>query len=222
LTIGSAVQRLFNPRYSWIHPGETRPGARLLDVGAGAKDGRLARRYWPGAVVEGVSLGPAEGFDHYVQADLDGTDLTAFPLAQYDYVMSSHLIEHLQDGLRIVDQMAARVRPGGRIYVEWPSRASMRFPWKGVGLNFFDDPTHRQTYDLHEVVGRLEAVGFQIEKAGYRRHLGRMILSPVLALRTVIRERRLLLYDLWDVTGFCYVVRGVRQATDDGASHANA
>lgn len=213
--IGSTVRRLFNPRFSWIHPADAKPGARLLDVGAGAKDGWLAHLYWPGAVVEGVSLGPAEGFDRYVQADLDQEGLSAFPPGAYDYVVSSHLIEHVKDGLRIVDEMAARVRPGGRIYVEWPSRASMTFPWRGVGLNFFDDETHRQTYNLSDVVGRLEAAGFEIQKAGYRRHLGRMILSPILALRTVIRERRILLYDLWDLTGFCYVVRGVRRAQAD-------
>lgn len=211
--LATLVRRAFNPRYSWLGASTARPGARILDVGAGADDGRLAKRYWPGCVVEGVNIldRPKDGgFDAYHQVDLNRSGLEFLDPGSFDYVVSSHLIEHLDDGLKIVDQMAELVRAGGLIYLEWPSLESQSFPVRGLGLHFRDDDTHVRTYALDLVVDRLRRSGFEILRAGHRRHLGRMLFAPLLALRRSLALRRLVLYDFWDVTGFCLVVRARR------------
>lgn len=211
----TAIKRWINPRYSWLPGAVRRSGARILDVGAGALDGRLAKQYWPGSFIVGVNIEPEPaggGFDNYIQVDLNKGGLSGLGLEResFDYVVSSHLIEHIDDGPKAIDQMADLVRKGGLIYLEWPSEESLTCPIRGWGLNFFDDDTHVRTYSIDQVVTRLKDSGFEILSAGHRRHLARMALAPVLALRRSLAQRRFILYDFWDWTGFCVVVRARR------------
>jgi SAM-dependent methyltransferase len=209
----AALKRAFNPRYSWLPRSLTIFGGRIVDVGAGPLDGQLAKKFWPGCYMVGVNIEPepvAGGFDEYHQIDLNKDDLSHLPASSFDYVVSSHLIEHIDDGMKTVDQMADLVCKGGLLYLEWPSEHSTRFPIKGVGLNFFDDETHVRTYSVKQVVDQLQAKGFEIISSGPRHHIGRMLLAPALCLRRSLAEGRLRLYDLWDYTGFCIVVRARR------------
>ena len=213
IALRDAFARALNPRYCWLAAAERRPGARILDVGAGSKDGRLAKAYWPGCWIEGVNIEPPPlegGFDAYHQIDLNLSSLDFLDAASFDYVVSSHLIEHLQDGLKAVDQLADRVKHGGLLDLEWPSPASQSFPIRGLGLNFYDDSTHVRTYRPDDVVDLLRDRGFEILQAGTRRHWARVLFAPLLALRRCLALRRLVLYDFWDLTGFCLVVRARR------------
>ena len=126
-------------------------------------------------------------------------------------MISSHTIEHLEDGPRTVAQISTKVRPGGRIYLEWPSVESETFPIKGLGLNFYDDRTHIRTFAREDITAVLTEAGFDIEYSGFRRMWLRMLIAPLLVIRRSLKLRRLVLYDAWDLTGFCYVIRAVRR-----------
>ncbi len=145
------------------------------------------------------------------QRDLNAEDLSFLPDGSFDYVISSHTIEHLEDGLRTVAQISTKVRPGGRIYLEWPSVESETFPIKGLGLNFHDDGTHIRTFVREDITAVLTEAGFDIEYSGFRRMWLRMLIAPLLVIRRSLKLRRLVLYDAWDLTGFCYVIRAVRR-----------
>ena len=58
--------------------------------------------------------------------------------------------------------------------------------------------------------GLMEA-GFDIEYPGFRRMWLRMLIAPLLVIRRSLKLRRLVLYDAWDLTGSCYVIRAVRR-----------
>jgi hypothetical protein len=118
-------------------------------------------------------------------------------------VISSHAIEHLEDGPRAVVQVCRKVPPGGRIYLEWSSVESETVPIKGCGLNLYDDGTHIRTFSRADIAAVLTAEGFDIEYSGFRRMWPRMLIAPLLLIRRSLNLRRLVPYGLWDITGFC-------------------
>ena len=213
----TVLSRLLNPRYASLPAAFLRQPARILDAGCGPREALIARRLFAGCWFEGIDIAdPPPGsperraFDRYHQVDLDQTDLSFVPDGGFDYVICSHTIEHLEDGIALVARLCAKVRPGGRLYLEWPSVESQAFPLRGFGLNFFDDGTHKQTFPLEAVATVVEENGLVIEYAGRRRELARMLLAPVLVAYHSLRARRLTLYDFWDIFGSCYVVRAMR------------
>jgi SAM-dependent methyltransferase len=217
MSIRRVLTRHLNPRYAYLPAPPDGAPFRILDIGAGPEDGCIAKALFPAVHVEAVNIATIEhargdAFDVYHQRDLNVDDLSFLPDGSFDYVISSHTIEHLEDGPRTVAQMCPKVRPGGRIYLEWPSVESENFPIKGLGLNFYDDGTHVRTYPLANIEAMLTAEGFRIEYAGKRRIWLRILLSPLLIIRRSVKLRRLVLYDAWDISGFCYVIRAVRRA----------
>jgi SAM-dependent methyltransferase len=101
------------------HPGSS---IRTLDVGCGI-------RKYPGAV--GIDLNPASAAD--VLCDLDRFP---YPFADrtFDRLRAIHVIEHLTDVIRTMEEFHRLVRPGGRIRIETPHYTD---------YSSFCDPTHK-------------------------------------------------------------------------------
>lgn len=222
----TSLLQALNPRYEWLPVDARHRTLSVLDVGGEGRDGMLARRYLPRCrftvlniadVTSDVRYAPY--ISEFIHEDLNQNGLAALAGRTFDYVICSHTIEHLENGLAIVDGLAALVAEGGHLYLEWPSVRSQHFPIKGLGLNFHDDPTHVRSFGLEEVRERLEAQGLTILAAGPRRNRLRAALAPLLFLKTALRFRRIVLYDFWDWTGYADVIRAVRLAagTDKAA-----
>lgn len=213
----TSVMRRLNPRYCWL-PGDVRRRAvTVLDVGGDARDGYLAKLYLPNcrfAAINIVNVATgsryARHIEEFIHNDLDTDGLSGFAGRTFDYVICSHTIEHLKTGHDIIDGLATLVAEGGHLYLEWPSMRSRRFPLRGLGLNFHDDPSHVSSFDLDEVRTRLEAKGLTIIAAGPRRNWLRAVLAPLLFLKTAYRHRRVVLYDFWDWTGYADMIRATR------------
>ncbi len=215
-SFAACVIRQLNPRYSRLPRAAFDKQVRILDVGAGPGDAKLAKRLYRGCHFEAFNIAPLDPdqmktFDAYYVADLNAGDLSRAPDNSFDYVISSHTIEHLNDGRIIVEQLCDKVRSGGQLYLEWPSVESMTFPIRGVGLNFFDDPTHVRTFAIDEISNILTSRGFLIDHAGVRRIWLRSLFSPILIVLHSIQNRRIVLFDLWDLTRFCYVLMGTKE-----------
>jgi SAM-dependent methyltransferase len=95
---------------------------RTLDVGCGI-------RKQPGAI--GIDRNPASRAD--VLCDLD-----RFPYPfrdnAFDALSAIHVIEHLEDVIRAMEEFHRLVRPGGRVRIETPHYTD---------FSSFCDPTHR-------------------------------------------------------------------------------
>lgn len=84
-------------------------GKRVLDVGCG-------RNKTPGAI----------GMDRRFQKDSGDIehDLTQFPWPiednAFDLIICQHVIEHLPDTVKTMEEMNRVVKPGGKIFVETP------------------------------------------------------------------------------------------------------
>jgi len=95
---------------------------RILDVGCGINK-------YPGAL--GMDRHPASRAD--VLADLNHIP---YPFADnsFDQLRAVHVIEHVEDVLRAMEEFHRLVRPGGRIHIETPHYTD---------FSSFCDPTHR-------------------------------------------------------------------------------
>ena len=101
------------------------PGARplkILDVGCGVNK-------FPGAI--GIDRNPASRAD--VLADLNRFPYP-FADSSFDQIRAVHVIEHLSDVVRAMEEFHRLLAPGGRIHIETPHYTD---------FSSFCDPTHR-------------------------------------------------------------------------------
>ncbi|OYQ37162.1 hypothetical protein CHU95_02105 [Niveispirillum lacus] len=201
----TGLKRLLNPRYNWLPPAARASIHTVLDIGGTGIDSHLAARYLPRCrftalnIIEPDSMAPGAEF---LRTDLDREGLSTVQGRRFDYVICSHTIEHLVKGTDLLTEMAALVADGGYLYLEWPSERSQRFPLRGRGLNFHDDPTHVTLISLEKAVASLEMAGLFILSAGPRRNRWRQVLAPLLLPRSWVKHGRFVLYDFWDWTGY--------------------
>lgn len=97
-----------------------------------------------------LGCGPKKLWDRSVTLDLNPLskadvihDLNAFPYPfddnAFDLVVAEHVIEHLDDVIRVMEEIHRIVRPGGTVYIEVPHFSSR---------DFFTDPTHKHSFSV--------------------------------------------------------------------------
>ena len=59
----------------------------------------------------------------------------------YDLIILSHVIEHINNGLDVVERLSKKLKFGGHIYIEYPSLKSLQLPSAQGSLHFCDDDT---------------------------------------------------------------------------------
>jgi SAM-dependent methyltransferase len=193
------------------------PEATLLDVGCGSGGLALWRDWLKPDRTDirlfGADLEPGEHTSRYEdvwKGDLDRGPV-GFGALEFDAILASHVLEHLQEPGRQVGDLAARLAPGGRLYIEVPTPASKLLPsaeefrrkgWPMQISNFHDDATHRETFSLDELAGFASAAGLQVEQCG-------VITSPLLADALMWygvsrSDEEILLYGYWAKTGWAH------------------
>jgi|SRR5690348_7467493 len=113
-------------------------GARVLDVGCGIGDlgFRLAAR---GAEVVGVELDAAKvayaarvrdnwGFRNLRFIAADATHIERLGLGRFDAAFCLAVLEHVEDDIGLLRQVAALLRPGGLLVLEVPNAARRTIP----------------------------------------------------------------------------------------------
>lgn len=200
------------------------PGGELLDLGAG--DGTMAVfREWPAfkrsdISMYAVSLAKGERFDQY-----DGHELGNFEEAfpdfggrPFDAILCAHFIEHVKDPDRCIRWIAERLKPGGRLYLEWPHSISKRMPTRAVftalGLDcsttrFSDDGTHVEAWDTHLICGLLHRYGLMTEIAGrtHYPYLARQMRDAGIKTRNQVYGT----FAIWGFVGWAQYVVAARQ-----------
>lgn len=216
-----------------IRPDLASQAPRLLDVGCGNHGPRNAKRVLPRCVYHGVDRGrwnldeeDDRCMDRFFRLDLDDpSGLSAVPDGSYDAVICSQVIEHLQDPRRVVVQLAAKLAPGGVLYLETPSARSLRLPscksgaWGVKGcLNFRDDETHRDLVDLETCAADLRSLGLRVRGPKVARLWRRVVLLPLYLAAVLIVKRFVPAGLLWDTVGFASCLVAVRPRAE--GSHA--
>jgi len=126
-------------------------GHELLEVGCGAGDFMVAAHHagWNVRAVEYNSsmvdiIRSAFGFDVRVGELACGL----WDEGQFDVVAFWNVLEHLQDPLRKLSVAASYLRPGGRVFLNIPSRqAAEHGQWFGQYWAMLDLPRHLHFFD---------------------------------------------------------------------------
>ena len=158
----------------------------VLDIGSGSgglffwKDYMLPNRN--DLKMTAVDLQKGEHFDRYekyVILNLDDKTLP-FDNESFDFLMLSHLIEHVNDWKGLLDQCKRILRKSGTMYIETPSLHTRNLPknqfFRDMGfpcetINFFDDNTHVEPVDLDEVGVYFNSIDCAVLEKGYCKNI---------------------------------------------------
>ncbi len=148
---------------------EGRPPMRILDVGCGP--GWLAKALTDaGHTVVGIDIAETEGvadrMSRFVAADLS-QGIPADVGSDFDLVLAADVIEHLADPARLLADMAACVRPQGRIIASVPN-ISHWYPRFRIAAGRFDydqrgvlDATHLRFFTRRRFLRVVEEAGLE-------------------------------------------------------------
>ena len=186
----------------------------LLDVGSGNKSATDFKTYFPNGTYHGVDMvkdynyteedfGKMEAF---YEMDLTKLDYSAIPDNHFDAILMAHIIEHLHNGDKVLEQLEPKLKSGGVIYIEYPGEKSTTLPSRKGTLNFYDDDTHVRVYSVPEVSKVLEGVGFEIKAGGLRRSYRNIFMMPIKFIHNRVKYGYIMASVFWDCYGFAEFV----------------
>jgi len=155
--------------------------ATLIDLGAG--DGSMSSfKAWPVPVrpdlkMYAVSLTKGSYFDRYedyVLGDFEA-QLPALKGGPFDALLCCNFLEHIRDPDRCIEWIASVLRPGGRVFMEWPHETWKVMPsmtalsergYDAFTTNFWDDHTHVDAWPMERILRAMGKSGMNVESTG--------------------------------------------------------
>ncbi|MEO6801806.1 MAG: methyltransferase domain-containing protein [Granulicella sp.] len=194
---------------------------RILDIGCGNNSPSTTKHWFPGSHYSGADIQKYNNNDEDIAAmddfyilGTDGSGYSEIPDSSYDFVILHHVIEHMPMPAPILTMICSKLKPGGYIWIAFPSLRSLSLPSAEGSLQFCDDPTHVYVPDVREVSNILLGNGVKVLHAGRTEHLTRSIIGalilPWALLRRVVTGR-LSCKGLWYILGFEDHVFGQRR-----------
>ncbi len=190
----------------------------FLDVGCGNHSASIAKRWFPQCRYYGIDRtiynndeADLAAMEEMYEIDLEKESLEPVQDGFYDLVLVNHVIEHLPNGLSVLAALTAKLRPGGRMYVEYPSARSLSLPSLRGTLNFCDDDTHVRVYDVKDVANTLLANEMRVLRGGVRRSWLRIALLPVTLPLAVAKGNPAV--PLWDLLRFAEFVYAEKRSS---------
>ncbi len=196
---------------------------KVLDVGCGNESPYMFKTIFPEIEYYGIdkelynlSEKSLKYLDekHFLLCDLEkelDRVKETFPDNFFDFVVFSHVIEHLENGLEALDIISRKVKSGGGIYIEYPTAESVNFPSMKGTLNFCDDITHKRLYSKVEICNILIKNGFIIKKAKIKRSYFKILLIPMGILYYTIIVKKPIAGLFWDLFGFAEYIYAIKR-----------
>jgi 2-polyprenyl-3-methyl-5-hydroxy-6-metoxy-1,4-benzoquinol methylase len=194
---------------------------RILDIGCGNNSPSTTKQWFPGAHYSGADIEQynnnaedIKAMDAFYLLGTDGSGYSEIPDAHYDYVILHHVVEHMPVPAPILATICSKVKPGGYIWIAFPSLRSLSLPPAEGTLQFCDDSTHVYVPDIREVSNILLANQVRVLHAGRSRSFIRELIGaavlPLALLRRLVTGR-LSGRGLWYILGFEDHVFGQRK-----------
>ena len=140
-----------------------RRGGRLLEVGSGM--GHLVGQLEDTFETYGMDL------NHWAvkqsKSAIDKTNLQTasaqelpFREGAFNVVIIKHIVEHLPDPQKAIQEIGRVTEPGGILILATPNLDSLLKPWKGDKWIGYQDPTHISLKRPHEWIAFIRSAGF--------------------------------------------------------------
>jgi 2-polyprenyl-3-methyl-5-hydroxy-6-metoxy-1,4-benzoquinol methylase len=114
--------------------------ALIVDIGCGGNLDRTFKYLLPECTYTGVDVCPPQpgsNADRFIIASPEGFAEEIAKLKEaFDAVISSHNIEHCNDRQAAFSAVADAVKPGGLLYMSFPSGNTVAFPSRKGTLNY--------------------------------------------------------------------------------------
>lgn len=196
-------------------------GLRILDVGCGNNSPTTTKHWFPGSSYAGADIerhnnddADMSAMDVYYQVGVDGSGYDAIPDGEFDFVILNHVVEHMSAPEPILAKICQKLKPGGYIWIAFPSVKSLSLPSGEGTLQFCDDFTHIRLPDVREVSNVLLANQVKVLHAGRSRPFTRTMIGVALLPWAFLRRLltgKLSGKGLWYILGFEDHVFGQRR-----------
>jgi len=149
------------------------PGAvDVLDVGVANRSAFEMKQVLPQCRYHGVDREAV--FDaqerglmqRFTLMDLEQDPLASAERGAYDLIVINHVLEHVNNGLQVVQHAVACLRPGGTLYLEVPNALSLARASSRFSYHFHDDPTHKRLYSREELCNAVFDAGGKVLECG--------------------------------------------------------
>lgn len=163
-------------------PKDLSPEGPILDVGCGS--GLMMKRLSETGHVFGVDADhgalahcKSVGFERLCRGD---AARLPFGPDKFALVIASDLIEHCDDDSAALDELFRVTRPGGRLLASVPAYGAL---WSSHDVALH----HRRRYSKREMVDKVRAAGFEIERASY---FNTLLFPPAALVRLTLGKIR--------------------------------
>jgi SAM-dependent methyltransferase len=164
-------------KFRYVRCWLTSAPINILDIGCGNNSPSVTKRWFPGchytgADIQRYNLAEADdaAMDAFYLLGVDGSGYDAIPDGSYDLVILNHVLEHMREPAPVLARLCRKLKPGGYIWIAFPSLRSLSLPSSvDETLQFCDDPTHVYVPDIHEVANLLLANDVKVLHAGRSR-----------------------------------------------------
>jgi SAM-dependent methyltransferase len=195
---------------------------QILDIGCGNNSPSLTKHWFPGCHYAGADIQrynnseeDVAAMDAFYPLGTDGSGYSAIPDASFDFIILHHVIEHMRSPAPILVDICSKLKPGGYIWIAFPSLRTLHFPGADSGtLQFCDDDTHVYVPDIREVSNVLLAHGVKVIHAGRTKDLLRTLVGLAVLPRVLLKKLifgKLEVRGLWHLVGFEDHVFGQRK-----------
>jgi SAM-dependent methyltransferase len=144
--------------------------SKVLDVGCGNDSSFNYKTLFPDLYYVGIDIGdynqkkPIMADEYIITSPEKFSEGIAELAPSFDAVISSHNLEHCNDRHNTLKSMLSVLKPGGEIYLSFPSEKSINFPKRNRTLNYYDDETHKLTPPKFDaIIDFLKTNNFSIE-----------------------------------------------------------
>jgi len=222
-----AIKRFFkgrNSKFIFLRKSFGNKAFKLLDVGVGNHSASKTVSLFPGCEYYGVDLNKEynnseedfQAMKCFYEMDLTLLDFQMIPDDYFDGIWIVHVIEHLHNGDKVLENLIRKLKAGGYMYIEYPGIKSTTLPSMYGTLNFKDDLSHVRVYSVKELTELFRRNNCKVLEGGVRRNIYFILLSPFRIIGFWIRGKKLIGNIFWDLLGFAefIYIRKEKMSTD--------
>jgi len=194
---------------------------RILDIGCGNNSPSTTKHWFPGchysgADIERYNLNDQDlaAMDTFYLLDPNDQEYSAIPDNSFDFIILHHVVEHIATPEPILAAICSKLKPGGYLWIAFPSLRSLWLPSAEGTLQFCDDPTHVYIPDIREISNILLENGVKVLHAGRSRSFVRETIGAITLPWALLKRSftgRLSGKGLWYILGFEDHVFGQRK-----------